>query len=37
MGVPYPSRHEKYVHNDGTADGTEWWHQSHMITVSIWP
>ena len=37
MGVPYLSRHEKYVHNDGTADGTAQWHQSRMITVSIRP
>jgi len=32
MGVPYPSRHEKYVHNDGMADGTERWHQSLAST-----
>jgi hypothetical protein len=36
MGVLYPSCQEKYMHNDGTADSTEWWHQSHIIMVSIW-
>ena len=27
MGVPYLSRHEKNVHNDGTADGTAQWYR----------
>src|SRR6266446_9283369 len=35
MGVPSPSRSTKVEHVDGTVDGTEWWHESRMMTVSI--